>query len=101
MATWSKELALESAKVLIARKPAVLAVGHGRMLKNPVGAMQKAVTHAESTVGGVQNESETRNRPASTASNRAELADQDGLHAVTLAALAVSWAFGRLPCITT
>lgn len=50
MATWSKELALESAKTLTARKPSVLAVGHGRMLENPVGAMQQAVALAESTI---------------------------------------------------
>ncbi|MCI1775420.1 MAG: MBL fold metallo-hydrolase [Paenibacillus lautus] len=50
MATWSKEQALESAGMLTALKPAVLAVGHGRMLRNPAGAMQQAVTVAESTL---------------------------------------------------
>ncbi|MGV2686048.1 MBL fold metallo-hydrolase, partial [Clostridium perfringens] len=48
LATWSKDLALESAKMLPARKPAVLAVGHVRMLKNPAAPMQQAVAHAES-----------------------------------------------------
>ncbi|PCL92459.1 MBL fold metallo-hydrolase [Paenibacillus lautus] len=50
MATWSKEQALESAGMLTALKPAVLAVGHGRMLRNPAGAMQQAVAEAESTL---------------------------------------------------
>ncbi|OMF79913.1 MBL fold metallo-hydrolase [Paenibacillus glucanolyticus] len=48
LATWSKEHSLQSATSLTALKPAVLAVGHGKMLTNPSASMQQAVTQAES-----------------------------------------------------
>ncbi|GAB6928529.1 MBL fold metallo-hydrolase [Paenibacillus sp. JCM 10914] len=48
IATWNKELALQSAAALTALKPTVLAVGHGNMLKDPVEQMQQAVNRAES-----------------------------------------------------
>jgi hypothetical protein len=41
-ATWHKELALQSARTLLALQPSILAVGHGRMLSQP----QDAMTHA-------------------------------------------------------
>jgi glyoxylase-like metal-dependent hydrolase (beta-lactamase superfamily II) len=46
-ATWSKELALESAKKLLLLEPSLLAVGHGRVLEEPRGAMQTAIAEAE------------------------------------------------------
>lgn len=42
MATWNKETALQSARKLLEYKPSLLAVGHGKMLKQP----EKAITHA-------------------------------------------------------
>lgn len=50
MATWSKTHALESAAALTLLKPTVLAVGHGRLLRNPTAAMKEAVTYAETTM---------------------------------------------------
>ncbi|MEH7305550.1 MBL fold metallo-hydrolase [Neobacillus drentensis] len=45
--TWSKETALTSARKLIGYQPAVLAVGHGEMLMNPVNEMEQAIRHLE------------------------------------------------------
>jgi len=42
-ATWSKELSLQTAQKLIRLRPTLLAVGHGRMLKDPVPAMERAI----------------------------------------------------------
>jgi glyoxylase-like metal-dependent hydrolase (beta-lactamase superfamily II) len=50
MATWSKEKALESARKLRATDPALLAVGHGAMLKNPGDALDRAIAQAEHTL---------------------------------------------------
>ncbi|WP_315906850.1 MBL fold metallo-hydrolase [Priestia koreensis] len=50
--TWSKELALESAKALSDLQPSLLAVGHGNWLVNPSSSMQKAIREAEK--GGIQ-----------------------------------------------
>src|SRR5215469_312421 len=43
MATWHKGLALESARKLLALKPSMLDVGHGRMLADPQAAMERAI----------------------------------------------------------
>src|SRR6266487_2367314 len=43
LATWHKPLALESARKLLAFAPAQLAVGHGRVLANPVVKMEQAI----------------------------------------------------------
>ncbi len=43
MATWNKELSLESARKLLALQPSLLAVGHGRMLSAPQEAMARAI----------------------------------------------------------
>jgi glyoxylase-like metal-dependent hydrolase (beta-lactamase superfamily II) len=51
IATWHKPLALESARKLLALRPALLAVGHGKLLANPQPAMQHAVERAEATLG--------------------------------------------------
>ncbi|NRD77910.1 MBL fold metallo-hydrolase [Bacillus sp. BRMEA1] len=45
--TWSKRTALDSAKKLAKMEPALLAVGHGNMIENPVTAMKQAIDHLE------------------------------------------------------
>ncbi len=47
MATWNKELALESVKKIIALEPKLLAVGHGEMMGDPQAAIQRAIEQAE------------------------------------------------------
>jgi glyoxylase-like metal-dependent hydrolase (beta-lactamase superfamily II) len=46
-ATWDKALALHSAKKLLALTPSRLAVGHGRVLEEPLEVMQIAIAEAE------------------------------------------------------
>lgn len=43
LATWHKPLALASARKLRALEPTRLAVGHGRVLEQPVAAMERAI----------------------------------------------------------
>lgn len=43
MATWYKPFCLESARKLLALQPAVLAIGHGRLLPHPQEAMKQAI----------------------------------------------------------
>lgn len=45
-ATWHKPTALQSARKLVELEPTRLAVGHGRVLENPVPGMQKAIQAA-------------------------------------------------------
>lgn len=47
MATWNQDWAFESAKKLIEYQPTLLATGHGKMLKEPVSDMERAITVAE------------------------------------------------------
>jgi glyoxylase-like metal-dependent hydrolase (beta-lactamase superfamily II) len=47
MATWNKHAALESARKLRDYRPALLAVGHGRMLNQPADAVDRAIAEAE------------------------------------------------------
>lgn len=47
LATWDKCTALESAKKLSDYKPNLLAVGHGKMLKQPQKLLDKAIAQAE------------------------------------------------------
>lgn len=47
LATWSKELSLQSAQRLLAFKPSLLAVGHGHMIDHPYQAMYTAIQQAE------------------------------------------------------
>jgi glyoxylase-like metal-dependent hydrolase (beta-lactamase superfamily II) len=47
MATWHKETALASARALLELKPALLAVGHGKMVDMPIEAMKRAIHEAE------------------------------------------------------
>lgn len=51
LATWSKETACQSAKRLLDLKPAYLAVGHGRVFKNPAQQMAQAIAKAEQKMG--------------------------------------------------
>jgi glyoxylase-like metal-dependent hydrolase (beta-lactamase superfamily II) len=46
MATWSGALDLESARVCRALEPARLAPGHGKVVENPVDAMDRAIAKA-------------------------------------------------------
>ena len=47
MATWNKALSVQSAKKLMAYRPSLLAAGHGRMLIQPLSAIERAVKEAE------------------------------------------------------
>ncbi|MBX0313383.1 MBL fold metallo-hydrolase [Planococcus glaciei] len=47
LATWNKAIALESAKKLRALNPQLLAIGHGKMLRYPDQAFQKAIAESE------------------------------------------------------
>ena len=46
-ATWNQPTAVQSAEKLLALNPTRLAIGHGRVLKNPMTAMQKAIAEAK------------------------------------------------------
>ena len=50
-ATWHKGLALASARKLRTLEPSRLAVGHGRVLKEPLAAMDRAISQATRYVG--------------------------------------------------
>nr|WP_188888570.1 MBL fold metallo-hydrolase [Paenibacillus radicis (ex Gao et al. 2016)] len=47
LATWNKQASLESVRKLLTYKPALLAVGHGNMLPDPIAALTKAIATAE------------------------------------------------------
>jgi len=47
MATWNKNVALDSAKKIRELKPTLLAVGHGNLLKNPINDISKAIEEVE------------------------------------------------------
>jgi glyoxylase-like metal-dependent hydrolase (beta-lactamase superfamily II) len=51
MATWNKQSALESVRKLRDLKPSLLAVGHGRMLMEPLAAIERAIQEAEKRIG--------------------------------------------------
>lgn len=48
--TWSRKTALASAKKLVSCEPKLLAVGHGRMLENPVAVMEVAIRNLEQKI---------------------------------------------------
>jgi glyoxylase-like metal-dependent hydrolase (beta-lactamase superfamily II) len=50
MATWHKGLALSSARTLLRLQPTILAVGHGRMLRNPRSQMEHAIRVMETSL---------------------------------------------------
>ncbi|PEA53901.1 MBL fold metallo-hydrolase [Bacillus pseudomycoides] len=47
MATWSKEVALQSAEKLKQYEPSLLAAGHGNMIMNPSAAIELAIEEAK------------------------------------------------------
>lgn len=47
MGTWSKEIALQSTERLISYEPSLLAIGHGKMLHDPVREMERAIIEAK------------------------------------------------------
>ncbi|KKI90566.1 metallo-beta-lactamase [Bacillus sp. SA1-12] len=50
MATWNKKEALKSAKKLKNQKPSLLAVGHGKMIKQPASTIECAILKLEKTI---------------------------------------------------
>jgi len=50
-ATWNRPLTLDSAIRLRNLQPTGLAVGHGGILANPLGAMDRAIAHAQRVLG--------------------------------------------------
>ena len=48
--TWHKGLALQSARKLLALQPSLLAIGHGRVLSNPLMAMERAIRELEQSL---------------------------------------------------
>ncbi|RCX12814.1 glyoxylase-like metal-dependent hydrolase (beta-lactamase superfamily II) [Fontibacillus phaseoli] len=54
MATWNFETALRSARKLADLKPSLLAAGHGSMISDPVGDMEKAIGQAEIKLAALQ-----------------------------------------------
>ncbi|MHC2182877.1 MULTISPECIES: MBL fold metallo-hydrolase [unclassified Paenibacillus] len=55
MATWNKQVALESVRKLREYSPSLLAVGHGRMLKQPEAAMDRALADARRNLEQTMN----------------------------------------------
>lgn len=54
-ATWHMESAIASAHKITDLKPTLLAVGHGRMIENPVQVMYQAIKDAENVLIGRTN----------------------------------------------
>jgi glyoxylase-like metal-dependent hydrolase (beta-lactamase superfamily II) len=52
LATWHEPTALKSAQILRALGPSRLAVGHGEVLEDPLGAMDRAIAASERRVAG-------------------------------------------------
>ena len=50
LATWHEPTALKSARMLRALEPSRLAVGHGKVLEGPLGAMDRAIAASERRV---------------------------------------------------
>lgn len=57
MATWHKESALASARKVASLKPALLAVGHGRMMVEPADSIARAIAEAERSISRSANPS--------------------------------------------
>jgi hypothetical protein len=53
MATWNKQVALESAHKIREYRPSLLAVGHGPMLKQPEVAIDRAIAEAEKNLKSI------------------------------------------------
>ena len=50
-ATWYRPLCIQSAEVLLALQPKRLAVGHGKVLTDPMSAMRRAIDEAKRATG--------------------------------------------------
>ena len=50
MATWSKEISLQSAEKLSEYEPSLLAAGHGEMIKNPGTVIELAIKEAKRNI---------------------------------------------------
>ncbi|WP_047152729.1 MBL fold metallo-hydrolase [Aneurinibacillus tyrosinisolvens] len=65
--TWSKQVALESARKLREYNPSLLAAGHGHMLLQPGAAIQRVIAEAEQSSGFLPQEGRaqhvSKNRP--------------------------------------
>jgi len=59
MATWHKPTGLHSAESLVALRPNRLAVGHGKVLENPVEAMKSAIEDAKRLLGKMYDTTKT------------------------------------------
>lgn len=59
LATWHKPTTLRSAEALVALKPTRLATGHGRVLTDPVPAMERAIAEAKRHIEGNHHASQT------------------------------------------
>lgn len=59
LATWDKPTTLRSAETLAALNPQRLATGHGRVLTEPVPAMERAIAEARRKIEGDQRVSQT------------------------------------------
>ncbi|GIO11430.1 MBL fold metallo-hydrolase [Cohnella xylanilytica] len=57
MATWNKQAALDSVRKLKELQPSLLAIGHGRLLKNPAQAIERAIAEAERNLARNRSES--------------------------------------------
>jgi glyoxylase-like metal-dependent hydrolase (beta-lactamase superfamily II) len=55
IATWHRQLALESARRLRSLQPTRLAVGHGEVLENPQAAIDQAIEVAAQAIAGLQS----------------------------------------------
>ncbi len=53
LATWSKPLALQSARALRALNPTRLAIGHGKVINQPADTMDAAIREASNKLGEV------------------------------------------------
>lgn len=65
MATWNKDVSLDSVRKLKELNPSLLAIGHGRMLSNPANIIDRAIAEAERANSNQRSESHhvTSNRP--------------------------------------
>ena len=50
MATWSKEISLQSAEKLREYEPSLLAAGHGKMINDPGAVIELAIKEAKRNI---------------------------------------------------
>jgi glyoxylase-like metal-dependent hydrolase (beta-lactamase superfamily II) len=51
MATWKRDVDVESARALRALEPAILLVGHGALTRSPAAAIDRAIARAGGAAG--------------------------------------------------